>query len=280
MSDALVDVPVGSMTFRCRVAGPEDGRLVLLLHGFPESSYEWRHQLTALAGAGYRAIAPDQRGYSPGARPTAIGDYAMEHLTADALAIVDWFGGHQVDVVGHDWGGAVAWALGGQYPERLRSLTVVSTPHPAAFGSALRSESADQKERSQYMLFFQQPDAPEQALLGNDAAMLRGLFASIGQDATEEYVRLFKEPGAMTGALNWYRAISLGEASQDEVTVPTLYIWSDGDVALGRDAAEATAGFVKGPYRFEIIPGVSHWVPEEAADQVNRLLLEHLAATG
>src|SRR4051812_27824865 len=141
-----IEIPVGGMTFTARVAGPSDGRLVFLLHGFPESSYSWRHQLGALAAAGYRAVAPDQRGYSPGARPEAIEAYAVPHLVADVLAMADDMGGHEIDVIGHDWGGSVAWQLAGRFPERLRTLTVLSTPHPAAFTSALRDAGADQRQ--------------------------------------------------------------------------------------------------------------------------------------
>jgi pimeloyl-ACP methyl ester carboxylesterase len=279
---ALVDIPVGRMTFRARVAGPDDGRLVLLLHGFPQSSYEWRSQLAALAGAGYRAVAPDQRGYSPGARPEGVEHYATAHLVADVIAIADWLGAHQVDLVGHDWGGAVAWLLAARYPERLRSLTVVSTPHPAALYSAIADGKGDQQQRSQYMEVFRQEGTAEDLLLANDAFGLRQLYEASGlpADAGDEYVRLLAEPGAMTAALNWYRAMSPAEASGlPLVTTPTLYVWSDADIALGREAAEATAQYVEGPYRFEVLHDVSHWVPEAAPDQLNALLLEHLEAT-
>ncbi|MDQ1397883.1 MAG: hypothetical protein QOG64_3142, partial [Acidimicrobiaceae bacterium] len=257
------------------------GRLVILLHGFPQSSYSWRAQLAALGDAGYRVIAPDQRGYSAGARPEGKEQYAIPHLVADVLAIADDMGGHEFDLVGHDWGGAVAWQLAGRYPERLRTLTVVSTPHPAAFTTSLRDANADQSQRSWYMEFFQQPDVPEAAMLDNDAAGLRNVYQGSGLDPaeTDEYVRLLQQPGAMTAAINWYRAASIGDVEgMGPVTTPTLYIWSDNDVALGREAAEATEAHVKGPYRFEILEGVSHWIPEEAPDDLNRLLLEHLAA--
>jgi pimeloyl-ACP methyl ester carboxylesterase len=263
------------MTFTARAEGPEDGRLVLLLHGFPQTSWSWRDQLSALGDAGYRAVAFDQRGYSPGARPPQVAAYTIPDLVADVLAVADWLGGHQFDLVGHDWGGAVAWQVAGRYPERLRSLTVVSTPHPAAFTSALRDGGADQSQRSWYMEFFQQPDVPEQTFLNDDASALRALFAG----DSDEYVRVLTQPGAMTGAINWYRAASIGDVeSMGDVTTPTLYVWSDNDVALGREAAEATGSHVKGPYRFEVLEGVSHWIPEEAPERLNPLLLAHLAA--
>jgi pimeloyl-ACP methyl ester carboxylesterase len=283
----MLEIPVGALTFTARAAGPADGRLVLFLHGFPQTSWSWRHQLAALADAGYRAVAFDQRGYSPGARPEGIEHYRLDHLVADVIAVADSMGGHRFDLVGHDWGGGVAWQTAGRYPERLRSLTVASTPHPAAFTSALsagggRGGEGDQAQRSAYMEFFRQPDVPEQTFLADDAAGLKGLFQASGLpgDDVEEYVRVLTQPYAMTGALNWYRAASIGDVERmGPITTPTLYVWSDNDVALGRDAAEATATHVEGPYRFEVLEGVSHWIAEEAPERFNALLLEHLAGT-
>src|SRR5947209_5407204 len=277
MEFETLEIPVGDMTFTALAAGPDTGRLVILLHGFPESSWSWRSQLTTLAGAGYRVVAPDQRGYSAGARPAGREHYAIPHLVADVVAMADWIGGHRFDLVGHDWGGAVAWQLAGRYPERLRTLTVVSTPHPAAFTHSLRDASADQSQRSWYMEWFQQPDVPEQTLLADDAAGLRNIYASLDAADVQRYVDLFSQPGALTAALNWYRAASIGDVTDlGPITTPTLYIWSDQDVALGREAAEATAQHVAGPYRFEVLEGVSHWIPEETPDALNTLLLDHL----
>lgn len=282
-----LEIPVGTMTFSARAAGPADGRLVLFLHGFPQSSYSWRNQLTALADAGYRAVAFDQRGYSPGARPEGTEHYKLPHLVADVVAVADWLGGHRFDLVGHDWGGAVAWQTAGRYPDRLRTLTVASTPHPAAFTSSLRAGGGrggggDQAQRSSYMEFFQQPDVPEQTFLDDGATGLRGLFQASGLEGeeVEEYVSLLTQPYAMTAALNWYRAASIADVEgMGRVTTPTLYVWSDNDAALGRDAAEATAAHVQGPYRFEVLEGVSHWIPEQAADRFDALLLDHLSTS-
>src|SRR4051812_48026683 len=168
------------MTFSALAAGPPDGRLVLLLHGFPQTSYSWRHALAALASAGYRAVAPDQRGYSAGARPTEISQYAMPHLVADVLAIADDMGGHEFDLVGHDWGGAVAWQTAGRYPERLRTLTVLSTPHPGSLTWTLTESVGQQRERSSYMQFFRRPDEPEDMFLADGAVVLRNTYAGAG----------------------------------------------------------------------------------------------------
>jgi pimeloyl-ACP methyl ester carboxylesterase len=278
-----IEIPVGEMAFTGRAAGPVDGRLVLLLHGFPQTSWSWRHQLEALGAAGYRAVAFDQRGYSPGARPDVVEAYRMPHLVADVIAVADFLGGHRFDLVGHDWGGGVAWHTAARYPDRLRTLSVVSTPHPRAFTGALREEKADQATRSTYMDFFKQPDAPEQMFLSDGAAGLRGLFAASGLSAedVEPYVSVLTAPGAMTGALNWYRAARYDDVrDMGPVTAPTLYVWSTEDASLGREAAEATAQHVEAPYRFEVLEGVSHWIAEEAPERLNELLADHLAGWG
>jgi pimeloyl-ACP methyl ester carboxylesterase len=274
----MFELAVGDFIFDARAAGPADGELVLLLHGFPQTSLAWRQQLEALGDAGYRAVAPDQRGYSPGARPVDVGEYRAERLVGDVLGFADALGAPTFHLVGHDWGGAVAWQVAGRHPERLRTLTSVSTPHPAAFRRSI--EGGEQRERSGYMLFFRTPDA-EPFFLDNDAAVLRSLYSAsaLPEDAAAEYIRVLTEPGALTGALNWYRAADIGLVEGlGPITTPTLYVWSTNDPALGRDAAEATAGHVDGPYRFEVLDGVSHWIPEEAPDALNALLLEHLAS--
>ena len=273
------EITAGGLTFDARVAGPAGGPVVLLLHGFPESSRSWNAQLDALAQAGYRAVAFDQRGYSPGARPAGVEAYRLGELVADAVAVIDSLGVARVDVVGHDWGGAVAWHMAAGHPERVRSLAVVSTPHPAAFRAALAESEGDQAQRSWYMTWFQTPEEPERVFLENDAAALRGIYTGLPQDTVEEYVALFRQPGALTAAINWYRAAGPDLTRETgPITMPTLYVWSTDDIALGREAAEATAGHVQGPYRFEVLEGVSHWIPEEVPDTLNGLLLEHLAA--
>jgi pimeloyl-ACP methyl ester carboxylesterase len=275
---ARTQITARDLTFDARVAGPAAGRVVLLLHGFPESSRSWDAQLQALGQAGYRTVAFDQRGYSPGARPLNVEAYRMGELVADAVAVTDSLGVDRVDLVGHDWGGAVAWQMASRHPERVRSLAVVSTPHPAAFRVALADAEGDQAQRSWYMTWFQTPEEPERVFLENDAAALRGIYTGLPPDAVDEYVALFRQPGALTGALNWYRAAGRDLTVEiGPITMPTLYVWSTNDIALGREAAEATAAHVEGPYRFEVLEGVSHWIPEEAPEILNSLLLEHLA---
>ncbi|MGH3629664.1 MAG: alpha/beta fold hydrolase [Sciscionella sp.] len=269
-----LNTPAGS--FDAIGAGPGDGPGVLFLHGFPEAATEWEDQLSALGSAGYRAVAVDQRGYSPGVRPAAVADYRMESLCADVLAFADALHWPLFDLVGHDWGAAVAWRLAAVMPQRLHSLTAISVPHPAAFAVAL-AEDADQQRRSAYLRLFRAPGGvAEDTLLADDAAKLRAIYdGRVPSWRVQEYLHRLREPGALTAALNWYRAMTpMGDTPT--VRIPTLYIFSTADDALGPAAAHATAAHVSGPYRFEVLDGVSHWVPEEAADIVSSLLLEHL----
>ena len=192
----------------------------------------------------------------------------------DVVGFADVLGADRFHLVGHDWGGALAWFTAGSLGERIRTLTVVSTPHPAPFSESIRN--GEQREKSSYMLVFRTP-AAEAMFLDDDARLLRDLFSDAGIDDAyrDEYVRVSSDAGALTGGLNWYRANTFAEPI-GPITVPTLYVWSDDDVAIGREAAEGTAAHVDGPYRFEVLAGVSHWIPEAAPDRLNSLLLEHL----
>jgi pimeloyl-ACP methyl ester carboxylesterase len=269
-----LSIPTASGSFDAIADGPADGRPVLLLHGFPEAGVEWSHQVAALGAEGFRAVAPDQRGYSPGVRPERPTDYAIDLLVGDVVAIADELGWERLDLVGHDWGGAVAWWTADAHPDRLRSLSVVSTPHPAALGEALRSDE-EQRMMSQYMTDWREKST-ERRMLADDAAALRAIFdRRVEHSRVEEYIQRLSEPGALTAALNWYRS-GKPPTKAGRISVPTLYVWSTEDVALGSVAALGTAGWVDGPYRFEMIEDVSHWVPEEAPELLTGLLLEHL----
>ena len=267
-------IRANGLDFDALTAGPEDGELVLLLHGFPQPASCWSRQLTALANAGYRVVAPNQRGYSPRARPRDTSSYSIDNLVRDALAFV---GDDRFHVVGHDWGGAIGWALASNHPDRVRSLTVVSTPHPRAMLDAL---PRGQVLRSLYIGFFQLPRVPELMLSAGNGWVFERMLTRSGLSADEvaETVEHMQGPGALRAALNWYRANARSPLNIGRVTVPTLYVWSTKDPALGRAAAEATRKYVTGPYRFEVLEGVSHWVMDEASEDLNRLLLAHLGA--
>ena len=273
-----VRIEANELTFDAYVAGPADGPVVFLLHGFPQSGYEWRHQLPVLAGMGFRAIAPDQRGYSPDARPDGVEAYATQNMVDDLMGMADAVGADRFHVVGHDWGAVVTWFAGLRHPERVISLVPISVPHPFAFSRALADPESQQSQMSSYFETFR-AEGSEQMFLADDAAVLRGIYGVLPAADAEVYIDLLGTPEALGAALNWYRAMNLAPASTGltPIRMPTMYIWSTEDVALGREAAEMTAEFVEGPYRFEVIEGVSHWVPEEAADRVNELLQEHFA---
>ncbi|TDB69686.1 alpha/beta fold hydrolase [Micromonospora sp. KC721] len=258
-------VEARGLTFEVRTGGPEAGEAVLLLHGFPQHGGEWDDVTPPLHAAGLRTYAPDQRGYSPGARPVEASAYRVPELVADVVALLDALGVEAVHVVGHDWGAVVAWALAAWHPQRVRTLTAVSVPHPAAYGYALANDPR-QKVRSAYMALFRQSGKAEKVLLAFRAAALRKLLAGVG-DASRvaRYADPMREPGALTGALNWYRAMSSRDlAAVGPVTVPTTFVWSDRDAAIGRTAAEDCVRHVTGEYRFVELSGVTHWIPDEA----------------
>ncbi|KXO95898.1 alpha/beta fold hydrolase [Tsukamurella pseudospumae] len=273
-----LSIPTAAGSFDAIAAGPEDGRPVLLLHGFPEASIEWRFSVAVLGERGFRAVAPDQRGYSPDVRPERPAEYGITSLIEDVIAIADALGWARFDLVGHDWGGAVAWWTAAEHPDRLRSLTVVSTPHPAALAAAMRTDE-DQANRSRYMTEWRTTPATEKAMLADDARALRQVFGrDVPRDAVDEYVQRLQEPGAMTAALNWYRA-GRPPAAIGTVETPALYVWSTEDAAFGDVAAFGTREHCTGPYRFEMLEDVSHWAPEQAPEAITTLILEHLDAT-
>lgn len=275
-------VAAGGFRFRARVAGPPDGELVMLLHGFPQSSACWTEALETLADAGYRAVAPDQRGYSPGACPEGVGGYRMSALVADVMRIAEALGHRRFHVVGHDWGATVAWSLAATRPERLTSLTALSTPHTAAIALALRGPV--QRAKFAYTWLLQTPWVGEASLtLGGGTVgrfvIEQALVASgLPRDLARRDLDALQAVG-VTGPLNWYRALRLrGErVPMDEVSVPTLFVWGSRDVALSRRAAEATQEFVTGEYHFVDLEGANHWIPDLHWDDIADLVLEHIA---
>jgi len=282
MPAELIKADVGDLTFEVRVDGPDDGRPVLLLHGFPETSACWAVVAPLLVDAGLRTYAPDQLGYSPGARPAEVDAYALTNLTQVTADLMTALGIPRADVVGHDWGAQVAWGLAAWHPDRVRSLTAVSVPHPAAYTAAYRADP-EQKERSSYIRLFWQPGKAEEVLLEDDARRIRRMLGpvettGVPAEAVEEYVAVLSAPGALTAALNWYRAMS-SALRVDPVEVPTTYVWSDGDVAIGRTAAEACADHVTGDYRFVELAGITHWIPEQAPERLATAILDRIAST-
>jgi pimeloyl-ACP methyl ester carboxylesterase len=266
-------VHANGLDFDVSTGGPADGPPVLLLHGFPQHSGMWDGVVPILHEAGLRTFAPNQRGYSAGTRPSGVDGYPMLDCVADAVALLDALGLDRVDVVGHDWGSVVGWHLAVSHADRVRSFTAVSVPHPEAVGRARHVDGSDQKERSSYMQLFAMPGKPEEMLLADDARRLRRLFHPLPQAEVDRYVTPLLEPGALTGALNWYRKLerpNLGPA-----TVPVTFIWGNQDQAIGRVAAQSCADYIAPgvDFRFVELDGVSHWLPDERPDAVGAEVL-------
>lgn len=277
-----ITTPAG--TFDAVATGPSTGRKVLLLHGALECGIEWRHQLRALAAHGYRAVAPDLRGYSPGVRPRRASAYGLDHLVRDVVELADALEWTRFDLVGHGWGAMAAWVAAARFPLRVRTVTAVSAPHPGALAAAVRTDP-DQRRRWARLVRLPEPGVAERALLADDGARLRaGWPSAIPPERAAQYVRKLAEPGALTAALNWYRANDFTEGTAADLTdlhrpvsVPTRYLWGEEDEIISPDTAQNAARWTTGPYWFEVLPGVGHFVPEEAAEETTLHLLDHLA---
>lgn len=293
---ALAGVPLehaqidcGEVALHCVLAGDPAKPLVVLLHGFPESWYSWRHQIPVLAER-FRVAVPSLRGYGASDRPTDVAAYRMPHLTGDVRGLIAALGHRDAAVVGHDWGGGIAWAFAIDHPDACRKLAVCNCPHPAIFEQALRS-SPRQMLRSWYMLFFQIPRLPEWLLTRDHlAAVERGFRSMVVRRDREvfsdadlvEMKRVFDPPGAMTAAIDYYRAqvrnpAGLKRYSLDSrIRCPTLLVWAEEDVALGKELTIGTEALVEAPFSIRFIPACSHWVQQERPDEVNEALLAFL----
>ena len=271
-----------SMVFDVSIGGPGDGALVLMLHGFGVSRYFWNAQVEALALAGFRTAAPNQRGYAAGARPDPAdhASYRIDLLIADALDIAAALGHgeRRFHLAGHDWGASLAWQIADRMPERLASLTILSRPHPLAFNRALNLPDGEQKRRSAHHQRFLDPAAgPDN--LADDAKWLRTRLTANGVPpaAIESHLSVIGNPPAMEAALAWYRARGVTHRPVGPTKVPTLFIWGDADDTVGRAAAEGTGEFIAAPYRFEVLPNVGHYAADQVPERVTALMLEHLA---
>ena len=257
-------------------AGPP----VLLLHGFPDSRFLWRHQVPALSEAGYRVIAPDLRGFGDAPRPTQVRAYRRPFLVADVLNLLDRLGLDRVHLVGHDWGASLSWGIAGSYPDRVDRLVVLSVGAPSSPGW----DTIAQREKSWYFDFFCKTDVAEAALAADDWTLFREW--SRGQGDQERYLRDLARPGALTAALNWYRAAFMplepGEPpfpampAWDQVKSRTLGVWSDGDPLLLEPQIAMSAAAVDAPWRYERISGAGHWLMLDQPATLNGLLLEFL----
>ena len=267
-------VETNGITLEVTVEG--EGDAVLLLHGWPDSARLWRRQIPALVDAGYRVVAPDLRGFGDSDKPEGVENYFVLNATEDLKGLLDHLDIERAHVVGHDWGSATAWVFASLYQDRVASLTALSVGHPAAFQSA----GFEQYMRSWYMFMFQFEGVAEEWLQRNDWEFLRLGFGDA--EEVQEKVELLSRPGALTASLNWYRANIPPQSWVSDppelpsVSAPTLAIWSSGDIALGEDQMLGSQKYVSGPWRYERIDNVGHWIPTESPDRLNELLLDFL----
>jgi len=284
MTISTTTIEARGLTFSADVSGPEKGALVLFLHGFPQTRYAWRAELKALPEIGYRCCAFDQRGYSSGARPAELAAYRPEEMVADAIAIAETLGYQRFHLVGHDWGGQIAWCIAALNPERVITLAVISRPHPVAFLRALASDPT-QSARSGHHQKFQSAAAAD-GLLADNAAALRDMYIRWGgvpEADAQAYLATLGDRETLDAAINWYRAVrntAINLAELPSVTTPTLYVWGTGDSTVGRVAAQGTGEMVDGPFEFRQLPEIGHFVTDEAPGVFTGLLAEHLRQYG
>jgi pimeloyl-ACP methyl ester carboxylesterase len=278
-------IPTNGITLHVMAAGPADGPLVVLLHGFPEFWYGWRRQIPALAAAGYRVLVPDQRGYNRSDKPRGLSAYRSNHMAADTVGLLDAVGRERAAIAGHDWGALVGWLLALEYPERVARLAILNVPHPKVLEDNLR-HNLRQRVRSLYAAFFQLPGLPEWLLrAGNWRALAETMRRSACPGSftaadLRRYRAAWARPGAITAMLNWYRAAMRRpphRPADPRVHVPVLMIWGARDQALGREMAPESIALCDDG-RLHVLEDATHWVQHDAADRVNALLLDFLAA--
>ena len=276
-----IEINIGNLTFDCRVSGNKDDELVLLLHGFPQSSYMWRRLMNDISAQGHYCLAPDMRGYSKGARPSGKKHYTMEALSKDVLDIVKHSGRKRFHLIGHDWGAVIGWKVVHDNPTSILSWTGMSIPHWQAFGHAVMHDP-EQKKMSGYIKRFQWPILPEVSIRKNDFASFRKLWKCSTQDEIENYLSILRDKKALTAALNYYRSNYklLRSAAQrqilGEIEVPTLFIWGEHDFGIGRTAAGMNHQYMKGYYAFLKLDG-GHYLIESNYAGVSNAIKQHLA---
>lgn len=274
------------LNFAVLAAGPRQGPVALLLHGFPEGKESWLPQLDALARAGWRAVAPDLRGYGDSDAPKGVEQYTLAKLNDDVEGLVDALAEERVDLVGHDWGSILGWSFTSRFPDRVRTWTALSVGHPGLF----TQPDEDQLRRSSYIQLFLQAPKAEEVLLADGARRLKAMYRlgpnpeAIPQEQIADFANAFSRPGRLTAGLNYYRANLKGQQLQaypptpNPIRCPAQLIWGEQDPALGRRQAELTQDFVAGPYRLAAIPEAGHWLQYERPQDVSRLIVEHVKA--
>ncbi|GIP43474.1 haloalkane dehalogenase [Paenibacillus sp. J45TS6] len=269
---------MNGMEYLCRTAGLEqNGELIIFLHGFPESSIIWEETMSKLASLGYRCLAPDQRGYSDGARPNGIENYSLKKLSADAIGFADVMGcSGKFHLVGHDLGAAVGWNVVTLYPQRIQTWTALSVPHWAAYKWALENDPV-QKQKGAYVNKFMEPNVPESLIAANDYAVLRHLWEGFDQKTQEDYMRIFSQPEARTAVINWYRGIMQVQEQipYGDIETPTAFIWGNEDLALARAGVEKSHTYMKGYYDFHEL-NAGHWLTQFNEPEVSEIIIKHI----
>ena len=293
MSDPFRHEFVSANGIRFHVVTAGEGPLVVLLHGFPQFWYAWRHQIPALATR-FRVAVPDLRGYGQTEKPPRVSDYKLDTLSQDVAELIHALGEKKAHIVAHDWGGAIAWDVAMRRPEVLDRLAVLNCPHPGVFGKVLRS-SFSQLRKSWYMFFFQIPWLPEAIVRMNPRRASENFFRGMAfrkeafsDEDLDRFAEAFMVPGALTASINYYRAMfrNIGEMRAIEkemdskkIPAPTLLVWAENDIALGKELTYGMERLFSSSFRIQYVPNCSHWVNEEQPDLVNRLLLEHLSTS-
>ncbi len=274
--ESFADVSVDELTFTCRVSGMEnDGEAVILLHGFPETSRMYYDLIPVLVSEGFKVVAPDQRGYSPGARPSKISDYSIDKLSQDVIDIADAFQFEKFHLIGHDWGSAVGWVTVAFHSERVISWTALSVPHLDAFFEAMNN-NPEQQRKSQYIKFFKKPILPEFYFSIFGYKYLRDIWRKSSKEEIEKYLEVFKQKGALKASLNWYRAnMKNDDKSIGDIAAPTLIIYGLKDMAIGEKSVDESEKYLKGDYKIEKLE-TGHWLIQESFEAVSKSIINHL----
>ena len=274
--ESFADVSVDELTFTCRVSGMEnDGGAVILLHGFPETSRMYYDLIPVLVSEGFKVVAPDQRGYSPGARPSKISDYSIDKLSQDVIDIADAFQFEKFHLIGHDWGSAVGWVTVAFHSERVISWTALSVPHLDAFFKAMNN-NPEQQRKSQYIKFFKKPILPEFYFSIFGYKYLKDIWRKSSKEEIEKYLEVFKQKGALKSSLNWYRAnMKNDDKSIGDIAAPTLIIYGLKDMAIGEESVDESVKYLKGYYKIEKLE-TGHWLIQESFEAVSKSIINHL----
>lgn len=275
------NIEIKGVTLHTVLAGPEDGKPVLMLHGFPEFWYGWNKQIPALAKAGYRVIVPDQRGYNLSGKPSGIGSYSLNILAGDVIALITALGYKQIFLVGHDWGAIVSWWTAQNYPDRIKKLVIMNVPHPYVMKSAIKKMTL-QTLKSWYVFFFQLPYLPELAFKAGAGRLIltrSSLKSTFTSEDLEKYKESWKQPGAVNAMINWYRAMQKIKVkpavSSPDITMPTLVIWGKRDIAIRYELAQKSVDLCK-EGRLITFNDATHWVQHDKSEEVNNLLIDFL----